>query len=122
MKLRYIPVHAGKFEEQISFYTEKLGFKIVDDKPLYEDGSCVILEAENHDVLLAVSKQNPDNSFENCIVLNTDDCLNDHHQLKTAGIEFSREPEYLPIGLVAEFLDPCGNKFLLVEERDYTDY
>ena len=119
MRVKYIPVYAGNFEEQLKFYTDKLGFKIIDNIPFYEGAECTLLETGNYDVLLAISKNNLYTEFKSCIILNTDDCLNDHHSLKAAGVDFCAGPQYLPIGLVAEFKDPSGNKFLLLEERDY---
>ncbi|RZA00417.1 MAG: hypothetical protein EOP47_14030 [Sphingobacteriaceae bacterium] len=119
MRLKYIPVYAGNFEEQLEFYIGKLGFKIIDNIPFYEGAECTLLETGNYDVLLAMSKNNLYAEFKTCIILNTDDCVNDHHWLKVAGVDFNTEPQYLPIGLVAEFNDPGGNKFLLLEERDY---
>jgi predicted enzyme related to lactoylglutathione lyase len=121
MRLKYVPVYAGNFEEQLRFYTDKLGFKIIDNIPFYEDAECTLLETGNYDVLLAISKRNLHTSFKTCIILNTDDCLNDHHMLKASGVDFCTEPQYQPIGLVAEFADPSGNRFLLLEERNYND-
>ncbi|RCH54959.1 hypothetical protein DJ568_10825 [Mucilaginibacter hurinus] len=121
MRLKYIPVYAGSFEEQLSFYTDKLGFKIVSKIPFYEGAECTLLETGNYDVLLAISKRNLHTNLKSCIILNTDDCLSDHHTLKALGVEFFTEPQYQPIGLVAEFTDPCGNKFVLLEERDYNN-
>ncbi|RVU01240.1 hypothetical protein EOD41_04545 [Mucilaginibacter limnophilus] len=121
MKLKYVPVYAGDFEEQLKFYTEKLGFKVADNVLFYEDAECTLLETGDYDVLLAISKHNPHTDTKGCIILNTDDCLNDHYRLRTAGVQFDTEPEYQPIGLVAEFSDPCGNKFVLLEERNYNE-
>jgi predicted enzyme related to lactoylglutathione lyase len=121
MKLKYIPVYAGNFEEQLKFYTDKLGFRICENVAFQEGGECTLVETGNYDVLLAISKNNLHAESQSCIILNTDDCLNDHHQLKNAGVDFCTEPHYLPVGLVAEFKDPGGNKFLLLEERDYNE-
>lgn len=121
MKLKYVPVYAGNFKQQLKFYTEKLGFKIIDNILFYEDAECTLLETGDYNVVLAISKYNLPNEFKSCVILHTDDCLNEHYTLKVAGVEFDTEPEYQPIGLVAEFSDPCGNKFLLLEERNYNE-
>lgn len=121
MKLKYVPVYAGSFEEQLKFYTEKLGFKIAENILFYEDAECTLLDTGDYNVLLAISKQNLHADSKSCIILNTDDCLNDHYTLRAAGVSFDTEPEYQPIGLVAEFSDPCGNKFVLLEERNYNE-
>lgn len=67
-----------------------------------------------------ILKQAQSNKITPPIILNTDDCLNDYHSLKTAGVNFHNEPQYLPIGLGAEFSDPLGNHYLLIEERIYS--
>lgn len=121
MKVKYIPVYTGDFDEQLKFYTQKLGFKIADSVQFYEDAECTLLDTGNFDVLLAISKHNLHTHFKSCIILHTDDCVNDHHMLKAAGVDFDTAPEYQPIGLVAGFSDPCGNRFLLLEERNYNE-
>jgi hypothetical protein len=55
------------------------------------------------------------------LTINTDDCLRDFHQLKNAGIQIIKAPKYTSDGLEAVFADNCGNKYILVEKRDYSD-
>jgi len=55
------------------------------------------------------------------IVINTDDCLRDYHHLNASGIKFSRAPRYTPNGLEVVFVDAYGNKYTLLEKRDYSE-
>lgn len=54
-------------------------------------------------------------------IINTDNCLRDLHQLKNAGIQIIQSPKYTAEGLEAIFADNYGNKYVLVEKRDYSD-
>jgi len=58
---------------------------------------------------------------EEAIIINTDNCLRDFHQLKNAGIQIVHAPKYTTDGLEAVFADNYGNKYMLVEKRDYSD-
>jgi hypothetical protein len=55
------------------------------------------------------------------IIINTDNCLRDFHQLKNAGIQIEKAPKYTANGLEAVIADNYGNRYLLVEKRDYSD-
>jgi hypothetical protein len=58
---------------------------------------------------------------DEAIIINTDNCLRDFHQLKNAGIQIVKAPKYTTTGLEAVFADNYGNKYVLVEKRDYSD-
>lgn len=119
MRLRYITAFANDIEKQICFYTEKLGFKISDKKFLYDDKECPVLYTSDLDLFLVIANSKTNSNLTNSIILNTYDCLNDYHLLKLAGVCFCKEPQYLPMGLAAEFYDPGNNRVLLLEERNY---
>jgi catechol 2,3-dioxygenase-like lactoylglutathione lyase family enzyme len=119
MRLRYTTAFADDIEKQINFYTEKLGFKVADKKFLYNDSECPVLYTSSLDLFLIVANPGQNSNSESFIILNTYDCLNDYHTLKLAGVCFNKEPQYLPMGLAAEFFDPGNNRVLLLEERNY---
>ncbi|HEY9196453.1 MAG TPA: VOC family protein [Mucilaginibacter sp.] len=120
MKLKYIPVFAENMETQINFYTQKLGFKQVGHISLVDDSPGAVIQAKNLDVALVVTETDKAD-YKSCIVLSTDDCIKDYRLYKTLGVFFCVAPRYLPTGLTAEFLDPAGNRFILFEERNYTE-
>lgn len=121
MKIKYIPIFTNDIEKQAAFFIENLGFEIYSKKNILSVQDCLIIKTHKPDVFFAIIKDNG-NDYRRCrIVVNTDDCLNDYHIMKMAGVTFYNEPEYLPMGLGAEFMDPSGNRCLLIEERSYNN-
>lgn len=122
MRLRYTTAFADDIEKLLSFYIEKLGFKIAEQTFLYDDLDCPVLYTSSLDLFLVIANSSPNSNLKSCIILNTYDCLNDYYLLKMAGVDFHKEPQYLPMGLTAEFFDPGKNRVLLLEERNYNKY
>jgi predicted enzyme related to lactoylglutathione lyase len=120
MRVKYIPVFTEDINEQTDFLTRKLGFKISDKKLTYENNECRAIEAGADTYFILIERTQGPGS-KNHIILNTEDCLNDYHALKTNGVAFLSEPQYLPTGLAANFSDNSGNSFLLLEERNYNE-
>ena len=121
MRIKYVPLFAEDVDEQVRFFTETLGFKPVEKANLYKNGKTRLVSAPDGDVLIAISDNEAYEGFKSCIIMNTDDCIKTYHQLKTDGVSFSKEPQYMAAGLVAEFTDGYGNRFMLLEERNYDD-
>ena len=121
MKVKYVPVFTNNPETQIEFFTQKLGFKLSDKDLWFEGTNCKVIETGDAEVQLVLINKLPGPEFKNHIILNTDDCLNDYHLLKTVGVKFFEEPQYQPVGLVANFTDCNGNKVILLEERNYNE-
>jgi predicted enzyme related to lactoylglutathione lyase len=120
MNIKYIPIYTDDVEKQLRFFTEKLGLETCGCKNILFGQECTIIRTNNPAVFLMVIKQTKTNTVTAPIILSTDDCLNDYYSLKTAGVSFYNEPQYSPIGLGAEFSDPTGNRYLLIEERIYS--
>ena len=121
MTLKYIPFFTENMEQQVKFFTEKLKFKVVNSIGLHEQADSVLLRTDTADVLVAVTDHKAHRGCKNCLILSTDDCLKDYHHLLTEGLVFTKEPHYLPVGLVAEFTDHFDNRYVLIEERNYND-
>lgn len=121
MKIKYIPIFTDDIESQVKFFIDNLGFEVCDKKNLLTSRECVIMQTTSPDIFMLIAKDYGYDTRRCNIVVSTDDCLNDYHQLKLAGIQFYNEPQYSPTGLRAEFSDPSGNRCLLIEERNYTD-
>ena len=121
MRVKYIPVFTEDVDEQIDFLTRKLGFKVSEKKLMYENIECSAIEAGCPDTYFVLIQKNQEPASTSCIIINTEDCLNDYHLLKNSGVAFLSEPQYLPAGLAANFSDSCGNNFLLLEERNYNE-
>lgn len=121
MKIKYIPVFVNDMEEGIRFFNDKLGFDVSARIMLNDETHYTPIQINNSDMYLGLVVDKKNQGFKTRIILNTDDCLKDYHNLKTAGVCFNKQPEYLGIGLAAEFNDDYGNQYILLEERDYNE-
>jgi predicted enzyme related to lactoylglutathione lyase len=121
MKIKYIPIFTDDIERQASFFAESLGFEVYNKRNMLSAQECIVMKTTSPDIFILITKDTG-YDYKKCrIVVNTDDCLNDYHTLKLAGIHFYNEPQYMPIGLGVEFMDPSGNRCLLIEERSYNN-
>ncbi|MEO6523076.1 MAG: VOC family protein [Mucilaginibacter sp.] len=119
MKIKYIPVFVKDMENGIRFFNDKLGLKVADQIMLDNQTPYLPIQMNSADLYLGLVVDKDNMGFKTRIILNTTDCLKDYHQLKAAGICFNKQPEYLAIGLSAEFNDDYGNQYILLEERNY---
>ena len=55
------------------------------------------------------------------LVISTDDCLRDYYRLDKAGVRCEGTPRYTNCGLEVAIADDSGNKYILLEQRDYSD-
>ncbi len=115
------------YDEAIAFYTEKLNFRLVEDTVLSETKRWVLIappgvnecrlllaQASNDKQLEAVGNQTGGRVF---LFLFTDDFWRDYESMKAKGIEFVREPEVQPYGIVTVFKDLYGNLWDFIEQR-----
>jgi hypothetical protein len=121
MKIKYIPVFTDDIEKQVSFFTENLGFEVCGKKIFLPNQESILIKTNSPDVFIAILKDDTREYGRGRIILNSYDCLSDYHALKMSGVVFYNEPQYLPMGLGAEFFDPSGNQYLLIEERSYNN-
>ena len=120
----YLQLSVNDPEKTYQFLVSHLGFfkhdapgaKRLIDKQWYLVGN----RFDNN--YLLTSQEKPALSVEHSeVIINTDDCLRDYHQLKMAGIKFEKKPGYSLYGLEATFIDDHGNNYKLLEKRDYSD-
>ena len=121
MKIKYLPVFTNDIEKQIAFFTENLGFEVYGKKCLLPDQESVLIRTNSPDLFIIILMDADKHFGRGLVIINTHDCLNDYYNLKMAGVVFDNEPHYLPMGLGAEFSDPSGNQYLLIEERSYNN-
>jgi len=121
MNIKYISVCVNDMEEGVRFFNEKLGFN-VDEKIMLDDElTCTPIQLNNAELCIGLVEDKLNTGFKTRIVLATDDCLKDYHNLKLAGVSFEKQPRYLSNGLSAEFSDSYGNQYVLLEERNYNE-
>lgn len=113
------------YDDAIRFYTEKLGFTLLEDTVLSESkrwvrvapagssGCCLLLaQAANEVQRSRVGNQTGGRVF---LFLHTDDLWRDYHLWRARGVVFVREPSVEPYGTVAVFEDLYGNLWDLIQ-------
>jgi catechol 2,3-dioxygenase-like lactoylglutathione lyase family enzyme len=115
------------YDEAIKFYTEKIGFILVEDKVLSESKRWVLVKPNgpaNACLLLAkttndeqsgrIGNQTGGRVF---LFLQTDDIWRDYEIMKAKGVVFVRDPIKEEYGTVAVFKDLYGNLWDLIQRN-----
>ncbi|MBL7829009.1 MAG: VOC family protein [Saprospiraceae bacterium] len=113
------------YDEAINFYTQKLGFVLLEDTKLSEtkrwvrirpkgSSGCAILlaKAANEIQQSAVGNQTGGRVF---LFMHTDDFWRDYRLWTSHGVHFVREPAEESYGTVAVFEDLYGNLWDLIQ-------
>jgi catechol 2,3-dioxygenase-like lactoylglutathione lyase family enzyme len=115
--VRSVGVYAGDQERSKRFFTETLGFDLIQDTPMGEGpGAARWIEVAPPDrnVILVLYTPEGDQdrigSFSN-ILFECDDIQATHKQLSGRGVEFAEEPTRQFWGWWAVFKDPDGNSY-----------
>lgn len=120
-----VTVAVRDYDEAIAYYTEWLGFQLLEDTPLPDGKRWVRVAPQGSagpGLLLAraatpaqaarVGDQTGGRVF---LFLETDDCRRDYLELQRRGVRFSGEPRVEPYGTVVVFEDLYGNRWDLVQ-------
>ncbi len=123
--IAYFALIVDEYDQAIEWYTSALGFVLIEDTALSatkrwvviappgSTGSSILLaRAASPEQVAAIGNQCGGRVF---LFLHTDDFHRDHAALKAKGVEFVREPELQPWGMVAVFRDLYGNLWDLIE-------
>ena len=116
------------YDEALAFFVGKLGFSLVEDRPVPEqakrwvvvappgaDGAQLLLaRASTSEQSARVGDQTGGRVF---LFLSTDDFWRDYEAYRARGIVFVREPAEQPYGTVAVFEDLYGNQWDLFQRR-----
>jgi len=121
----HIALVVNDYDEAIKFYTEKLGFKLVEDSALSEtkrwvlisppgsNGCCLLLaKAVNDEQKSRIGNQTGGRVF---LFLHTKNFRDDFNKLRENGVTIMREPSKEEYGTVAVFADLYGNLWDLIE-------
>ena len=116
------------YDAAIAFYTQTLGFDLVDDtyqpeqdkrwvlvRPSGGGTSLLLAQASNDTQAAFVGDQAGGRVF---LFLQTDDFWRDHATYLAKGVRFVRAPKTMPYGTVAVFEDLYGNRWDLIEFID----
>ena len=113
------------YDEAIAFYTEKLGFRLLQDSDLGAGKRWVQLSppGSSHCNLLLAKASKP----QQCaavgnqaggrvwLFLHTNDFWRDYQSMVAKGVQFNETPREEPYGTVAVFEDLYGNKWDLLQ-------
>jgi catechol 2,3-dioxygenase-like lactoylglutathione lyase family enzyme len=123
-RLMHIALVVADYDEAIDWYTQKLGFKLIEDTRLSEvkrwvliqppgEGSCQLLlaKAATEVQISRVGNQTGGRVF---LFLHTDDFERDHENLRQQSITIVRGPSVEEYGQVLVFEDLYGNLWDLI--------
>jgi catechol 2,3-dioxygenase-like lactoylglutathione lyase family enzyme len=123
--IAHVAIVVRDFDDAIAYYTNALGFDLVEDTPLGggkrwvlvrppgSNGTCLVLaRAASLEQESRIGNQTGGRVF---LFLHTDDFWRDYNAMKARGVEFIQEPREEAYGRVVVFVDLCGNKWDLVE-------
>jgi catechol 2,3-dioxygenase-like lactoylglutathione lyase family enzyme len=112
-------------DASIAFYTNNLGFELVEDKLFGESRWVTIALPNQRGLTLAlelattaedkahVGKQAGSRAF---LSLDTSDCVADYRRMQPLGVKFLGEPQSGPWGTGVQLEDLYGNKVFLSQE------
>ena len=124
--LAHIAVVVRDYDEAIQYYTNTLGFKLIEDTVLSETKRWVMVQptgANNGCMLLLAKAATPEQEksigYQTggrvFLFLYTDDFYRDFESYSAKGVEFTIPPPVEAYGTVAVFKDLYGNLWDLIE-------
>lgn len=124
-RLGYIALVVRDYDEAITFYTQSLGFQLIEDtdlgggkrwvrvRPPGSPGTDLLLaKAINPEQASRIGNQTGGRVF---LFLHTDDFWRDYHAMTARGVKFHEAPREEVYGTVAVFEDLYGNKWDLLQ-------
>jgi catechol 2,3-dioxygenase-like lactoylglutathione lyase family enzyme len=118
------------YDEAIAFFTDCLGFALVEDTPLGDGKRWVLVAPSGGGTALLLaraataeqeSRIGDQTGGRVFLFLHTDDFWRDYHDMKSRGVRFAEEPRRETYGTVAVFLDLYGNRWDLVKPGAMSD-
>ncbi|TDQ14667.1 catechol 2,3-dioxygenase-like lactoylglutathione lyase family enzyme [Algoriphagus boseongensis] len=126
-QLGQISLLVKDYDEAIQYYTQVLGFELLEDTPMSETkrwvrvsppgSSCHLLlaKAANEAQIAQIGLQAGGRVF---LFLYTDDFYRDYENYTSKGVEFIREPAQEAYGIVSVFKDLYGNLWDLIQPNN----
>lgn len=125
--IAHIALVVEDYDDAINFYTQKIGFELIEDTKLSEEKRWVLVKpkgATETAILLAkaanteqksrIGNQTGGRVF---MFLYTDNFWRDYHLMVEKGVKFVREPKEEVYATVAVFADLYGNQWDLLEPK-----
>ena len=119
-QIKFVSIPVRDQARALDFYTEKLGFTIITDKPFDEKQRWIELripKAETRVVLFTPpGDEGRVGSFMN-LSYACDDLEQTYAELSARGVQFEGPPQVQPWGTYAIFKDSEGNSFVLSRSK-----
>ena len=129
--LGYVALLVRDYDEAIAYFTQNLGFHVVEDSPSTDrngepkrwvliappgslETKLLLAKASRPEEISRVGNQTGGRVF---LFLHTDDFWRDYRSMAARGITFVRDPREEPYGTVAVFEDLYGNRWDLLQLR-----
>lgn len=128
--LGLVSLLVNDYDEALGFFVGKLGFALVEDTPVPEQGKRWVVVsppgASESRLLLARASSAPQAARVGdqtggrvFLFLQTDDFWRDYERYRSVGVEFTRGPREEPYGVVAVFRDLYGNLWDLLQQKGH---
>ncbi|MDX3575312.1 VOC family protein [Streptomyces bobili] len=125
-RIALVTLVVDDYDEAIRFYTEAVGFRLVEDEARPDGSRWVVVRPGGHQegtgLLLARAKDDAQRSRIGDqtggrvgFFLHTEDFAGDHARMSAAGVTFLEEPRHESYGSVAVFRDLYGNRWDLLQ-------
>ncbi|MFJ4787422.1 VOC family protein [Streptomyces sp. NPDC088794] len=127
-RIALVTLVVDDYDEAVRFYTEALGFRLVEDEARPDGSRWVVVEPGTDStgtgtgLLLARAKDEAQGARVGDqtggrvgFFLHTDDFARDHARMLAAGVTFLEEPRHESYGSVAVFQDLYGNRWDLLQ-------
>lgn len=124
-RIALVTLVVAEYDEAIEFYTQKLGFRLLEDTRLSDEkrwvrvappgpggAELLLAQAANPEQMYCIGSQT---GGRVALFLYTDDLQRDYQQLLAAQVRIVRPPVQQPYGQVLVFSDLYGNLWDLLE-------
>lgn len=114
------------YDEAIQYYTETLGFELLEDTPMSETKRWVRVAPPGSTCQLLLAKAADEQQISQIgmqaggrvfLFLYTDDFWRDYSRYTSLGVEFIRKPAEEAYGIVSVFKDLYGNLWDLIQPK-----
>lgn len=126
LSLAVVALVVTDYDEAIHFFTQRLGFALVEDAPVAPGKRWVTVRPAGGGTALLLARPATPEQMARVgdqtggrvfLFLQTDDFWRDYAAFRDRGVRFAEEPREEPYGTIAVFLDLYGNRWDLVQPR-----
>lgn len=124
-KIKIFSLLVADYDAAIDFYTQKLGFEVLEDKAFGDSRWVTLALPRQPEVTIALelAKSDEDRALVGrqggsfaLLGLDTADCVGDYNRMKSLEVKFQGEPQSGPWGTGVLFEDLYGNKIFMSQE------